>query len=65
LSRSRAGTGSMAGAVRDDGGDVLAINWGFLELFFASVLTMLVLAVGGFALFVGLQLFRNPARRPR
>jgi hypothetical protein len=55
----------MAGAVRDDGGDVLAINWGFLELFFASVLTMLVLAVGGFALFVGLQLFRNPARRPR
>jgi hypothetical protein len=55
----------MARAGGDDGGSVLAIHWGFLELFFASVLTILVLAVGGFALFVGLQLFRNPGRRPR
>jgi hypothetical protein len=44
---------------------VLAIHWGFLEVFFASVLSALVLAVGAFALFVGIQLFRNPARRPR
>jgi hypothetical protein len=55
----------MARAGDDGGGSVLAIHWGFLELFFASVLTILVLAVGGFALFVGLQLFRNPGRRPR
>lgn len=44
---------------------MLAIHWGFLEVFFASVLSALVLAVGAFALFVGIQLFRNPARRPR
>jgi hypothetical protein len=55
----------MAGRRSDDGGRMLAIHWGFLELFFASVLTFLVLAVGGFALFVGLQLFRNPSRRSR
>jgi hypothetical protein len=43
---------------------VLAIH-GFLEWFFAGMLTFLVLAVGGFALFVGIQFFRNPARHPR
>ena len=42
-----------------------AIHWGFLEIFFASVLALLVAAVGAFALFVALQLFRNPARPPR
>jgi hypothetical protein len=42
-----------------------AAPWGFLEWFFASLLTFLVLAVGGFALYVGVQLFRNPSRRPR
>ena len=40
---------------------MLAIH-GFLELFFAGMLTFLVLAVGAFALFVGVQLFRNPGR---
>ena len=39
--------------------------WGFLEWFFACMLTFLVLAVGGFALYVSVQLFRNPSRRPR
>jgi hypothetical protein len=39
--------------------------WGFLEWFFAGMLTFLVLAVGGFALYVSVQLFRNPSRRPR
>jgi hypothetical protein len=39
--------------------------WGFLEWFFVSLLTFLVVAVGGFALFVAVQLFRNPGRRPR
>jgi hypothetical protein len=43
---------------------VLAIH-GFLEWFFAAMLSFLVLAVGGFALFVGLQFFRNPGRQPR
>ena len=43
----------------------LATHWGFLEWFFAGMLSILVLAVGGFALFVGAQLFRNPARRAR
>ncbi|MGZ5214572.1 MAG: hypothetical protein ACXWEJ_07420 [Actinomycetota bacterium] len=42
-----------------------AAPWGFLEWFFASMLTFLVLAVGGFALYVAVQLFRNPGRRPR
>jgi hypothetical protein len=40
-------------------------RWGFLEWFFVSMLTFLVLAVGGFALYVSIQLFRNPSRRPR
>jgi hypothetical protein len=40
---------------------VLAIH-GFLEWFFVGMLTFLVLAVGAFALFVGVQLFRNPGR---
>ena len=43
---------------------MLAIQ-GFLEWFFAGMLTFLVLAVAAFALFVGLQLFRNPGRQPR
>jgi hypothetical protein len=43
----------------------LATGWGFLEWFFAGMLTLLVLAVGAFAFFVGVQLFRNPARRTR
>jgi len=43
---------------------VLAIQ-GFLEWFFVAMLSFLVLAVGGFALFVGIQLFRNPGRQPR
>ena len=38
---------------------------GFLEWFFAGLLTLLVGAVGLFALFVGGQLFRNPGRRAR
>ncbi len=42
-----------------------AAPWGFLEWFFASMLTFLVLAVSGFALFVAVQLFRNPGRRSR
>ena len=42
-----------------------AAPWGFLEWFFVSMLTFLVLAVSGFALFVAVQLFRNPSRRPR
>ena len=42
-----------------------AAPWGFLEWFFASMLTFLVLAVSGFALYVAVQLFRNPSRRPR
>jgi hypothetical protein len=43
---------------------MLAIQ-GFLEWFFAGLLSVLVVAVGAFALFVGLQLFRNPGRQPR
>lgn len=43
---------------------MLAIQ-GFLEWFFFGLLTILVVAVGLFALFVGGQLFRNPARHPR
>jgi len=45
---------------------VLAIS-GFLEWFFLGLLTFLVVAVSLFALFAGLQLFRNPGRpgRPR
>jgi len=37
--------------------------WGFLEFFFMGLLAALVLVVGVFALFMLLQLFRNPARR--
>ena len=40
---------------------MLAIQ-GFLEWFFVGMLTFLVVAVGAFSLFVGVQLFRNPAR---
>jgi hypothetical protein len=43
---------------------VLAIQ-GFLEWFFVGMLAFLVVAVGAFALFVGVQLFRNPARGTR
>jgi hypothetical protein len=42
-----------------------AAPWGFLEWFFAGMLTFLVLAVSAFALYVAVQLFRNPSRRPR
>ena len=42
-----------------------AAPWGFLEWFFASMLTFLVIAVSGFALYVAVQLFRNPSRGPR
>ena len=38
---------------------------GFLEWFFVGMLTFLVVAVAAFALFVGVQLFRNPARSAR
>jgi hypothetical protein len=38
---------------------------GLLEWFFLGLLLSLVAAVGAFALFLGLQLFRNPARRRR
>jgi hypothetical protein len=44
---------------------VLAIQWGFLEIFFVLVLLSLVGAVGLFAVFVTVQLFRNPGRRTR
>ena len=40
-------------------------SWGFLEWFFAAMLAGLVGAVGLFALFVAVQLFRNPARNTR
>jgi len=43
---------------------VLAIQ-GFLEWFFFAVLAILVGAVALFAVFVGVQLFRNPTRHPR
>jgi hypothetical protein len=38
-------------------------SWGFLEWFFVGLLTMLTGAVGLFALFLFVQLFRNPGRR--
>jgi hypothetical protein len=44
---------------------VLAIHWGFLEIFFALVLLSLVGIVSLFAVFVTVQLFRNPGRRTR
>ena len=43
---------------------MLAIS-GFLEWFFAGLLTVLVGVVGLFALFLFVQLFRNPGRTPR
>jgi hypothetical protein len=43
---------------------VIAIS-GFLEWFFAGLLTLLVGLVGLFALFLFVQLFRNPGRQPR
>ena len=43
---------------------MLAIH-GFLEWFFAGMLSVLVIAVGVFALFVAVQLFRNPGRQSR
>jgi hypothetical protein len=39
--------------------------WGFLEWFFAGLLGFLVTLVGAFFLFLIVQLFRNPSRRPR
>ncbi len=43
---------------------MLAIS-GFLEWFFVGLLTLLVGVVGLFALFLFVQLFRNPGRTPR
>ena len=43
---------------------VVAIQ-GFLEWFFAGLLTLLVLVVSAFAGYVALQLVRNPGRGPR
>lgn len=43
---------------------MIAIS-GFLEWFFAGLLASLVGAVGLFALFVFVQLFRNPGRGSR
>lgn len=40
-------------------------GWGFLEIFFAGLLGFLVLVVGLFFVFLIVQLFRNPGRRPR
>jgi hypothetical protein len=41
------------------------LAWGFLEFFFAGMLSFLVLIVGAFAGYVALQLIRNPGRRGR
>jgi hypothetical protein len=38
---------------------------GFLEWFFLLVLIGLTGAVGGFALFLLVNVFRNPGRKPR
>jgi len=43
---------------------MLAIS-GFLEWFFLGLLMLLVVIVGFFGLFVGIQFFRNPGRAPR
>jgi hypothetical protein len=40
-------------------------GWGLLEWFFAGLLAFLVGVVGLFFLYLVLQLFINPARRPR
>ena len=41
------------------------LAWGFLEDFFAGMLSLLVIVVGIFALYVAGQLVRNPGRRDR
>jgi hypothetical protein len=41
------------------------LAWGFLEYFFAGILSLLVIVVGIFALYVAGQLVRNPGRRDR
>jgi hypothetical protein len=38
--------------------------WGFLEWIFIGLLTLLTGVVGLFALFLIVQQFRNPGRRP-
>jgi hypothetical protein len=43
---------------------VLAIN-GFLEWFFLGLLSLLVVVVTLFGVFMGIQLFRSPRRSPR
>ena len=43
---------------------MLAIN-GFLEWFFIGLLSLLVVAVTLFGLFMAIQFFRNPGRAPR
>jgi uncharacterized membrane protein len=40
-------------------------GWGFLELFFATLLGFLVVLVGAFFVYLVLQLFLNPGRRAR
>jgi len=40
-------------------------GWGFLEIFFATLLAVLVALVGAFFVFLVVQLFLNPGRRPR
>jgi hypothetical protein len=41
------------------------LAWGFLEWFFAGLLAVLVAVVGVVFLYLIVQLFRNPGRRPR
>jgi hypothetical protein len=43
----------------------LIAAWGFLEWFFAGLLAFLVGVVGLFFLYLVVQLFVNPGRRPR
>lgn len=49
-------------------GSLMASFWpeapGFLEKFFLGLLVLLVVAVGVFALFLIVNQFRNPGRRP-
>jgi hypothetical protein len=50
------------------GVELIAAFWpempGFLGKFFVGLLALLVLAVGAFALFLIVNQFRNPGRRP-
>jgi hypothetical protein len=57
--KDRSATGRSAAGAYD--GNVLAIN-GFLEWFFLGLLTLLVVAVTIFGVFMAVQFFRNPGR---